>query len=105
MYLVRLFSWIEDFLSVIIEQSVCSLILQSFDGFLVSMFSGLLLLSDASEITLLILAVLLLVFESNFFCSFLHCLELVFQLFCHLLCLDHFFKSILRYTGHLYLHF
>ena len=79
MSLVRLFSWIDDFLSVIIEQSVCSLIVQSFDGFLVSMFSGLLLvsmfsglllLSDASEITLLILAVLLLVFESNFFLFF-----------------------------------
>ena len=33
MSLVRLFSWIDYFLFVIVKQSVCSLILQSFDGF------------------------------------------------------------------------
>ena len=89
MSLVCLFSWTDDFLSVIVKQPVCSLILQSFYGFvvsmfsgllLVSMFSGLLLLSDVSEITVLILAVLLLVF-------------------CHSLCFDHLLKVFCAIRG------
>ena len=60
------------------------------------MFSGLLLLSDVSGISVLILAVLLLVFESNFF---LYYLKLLFQLFCRSLCLDHFLKVFYAIRG------
>ena len=104
MPLVRLFSWIDDFLSVIVKESVWSLILQSLDRLLGWMFSGLLLLSDASEIIVLVQAVLLHLFKFNsLFCFFLFYLKLVFQLLCHSLCFDHFvvvFFIILRYTGH-----
>ena len=70
------------------------------------MFSGLPLLSDVSEISVLILAVntnflyfnlfFLLFF---FFKTAVYCLELVFQLFCHLLCFDIFLKVFFAIRG------
>ena len=105
MSLVCLFSWIDNFLSLIVEQSVSSLILQPFDGSLVtmlsgllvvSMFSGLLLLSDISEITALVLEVLLLVFEFNLFFF-----PLLPETGYFVVLFRSFIKSILRYMGHI----
>ena len=77
------------------------------------MLSGLPLLSDVSEISVLILAVntnflylnLFFFFKSCllivvfFFKTAIYCLKLVFQSFCHLLCFDIFLKVFCAIRG------